>query len=255
MDEKLYRIKGYEDYSITKTGKIYSHLCNRFLRQDLSRGYAAICLEDRRLGHPVRFQVHRLVAAQFLPNPRKLPIVNHKDGNKKNNSVWNLEWCTHQYNTRHAVKNGLLPSGFDNPNSKLTKEQVMQIHQLYQTNKNKREIAKLYNVSDTLIHSIVKGARWTKCYEEYYGYKPQYIKNKRKHISYQEIKNILFDYYVNKLDTVQLEKKYGYDNSHIGYIVKGIRHSEEVKKGLQEIREILDNQQRNPSNLGDVQRL
>lgn len=51
--------------------------------------------------------VHRLIAEAFIPNPKHLRCVNHKDGNKLNNSVENLEWCTHSQNTRHSYRNGL----------------------------------------------------------------------------------------------------------------------------------------------------
>lgn len=52
-------------------------------------------------------QVHRLVAEAFIPNPDDLPEVNHIDGNPHNNTVENLEWCTHQYNMQHSWDTGL----------------------------------------------------------------------------------------------------------------------------------------------------
>lgn len=53
-------------------------------------------------------KLHRLVAQTFIPNPHNLPCVNHIDGNKLNNEVGNLEWCTHESNMRHASKTGLI---------------------------------------------------------------------------------------------------------------------------------------------------
>ena len=52
-------------------------------------------------------KVHRLVAQAFIPNPDNLPCINHIDGNKLNNHVSNLEWCTYQANMLHAVRTGL----------------------------------------------------------------------------------------------------------------------------------------------------
>lgn len=68
-------------------------------------GYPYVVLSEN--GQSKSHSVHRLIAETFIPNPGNLPCVNHKDGNKQNNAVDNLEWCTKAENTRHSYRKGL----------------------------------------------------------------------------------------------------------------------------------------------------
>lgn len=68
-------------------------------------GYHEVLLSEN--GKTKSYFAHRLIAETFIPNPNSLPFVNHKDGNKLNNSVDNLEWCTRSENALHSFRNGL----------------------------------------------------------------------------------------------------------------------------------------------------
>lgn len=70
------------------------------------KGYNVVMTSKE--GRMQQYLVHRLVALAFLPNPDKFPDINHKDGNKQNNSLQNLEWCDKVHNMQHAAKSGLL---------------------------------------------------------------------------------------------------------------------------------------------------
>lgn len=68
----------------------------------LRNGYPVVNITG--YGNRKQHKVHQLVAKFFIPNPDNLPCINHKDGNKQNNHVENLEWCTQQYNCLHAFR-------------------------------------------------------------------------------------------------------------------------------------------------------
>jgi len=76
------------------------------LRITVNSGYATVQLS--RSGKTKTFKVHRLVATSFIPNPLDLPEVNHIDGNKLNNVIANLSWCTKSQNVQHAYDMGLM---------------------------------------------------------------------------------------------------------------------------------------------------
>lgn len=101
---EIYRdIENYEDYQITSWGRVFNKKTERFVNQEeTEKGYLRVDLHNK--DGRKHFKVHRLVAGEFIPNPLDKPQVNHKDGNKKNNSVTNLEWVTNEENLAHAIK-------------------------------------------------------------------------------------------------------------------------------------------------------
>lgn len=104
--------------------------------------------------------VHRLVAQCFIPNPYKLPEVNHKDANKLNNKVSNLEWCNRKGNLDHAAKLGLKNIGSKVGTSKLDEEDVLMIMSLLEMGTSQTTIANIFNVSNHCIYRIAHGFNW-----------------------------------------------------------------------------------------------
>lgn len=106
MKEVWKQIKDYPEYEVSNLGRVRkgTKLRTKLPRSD---GYRTVNIEG------LNKYVHRLVAEAFLPNPQNLPCVNHKDENKSNNSVNNLEWCDYSYNARYsyAVKVKCLETG------------------------------------------------------------------------------------------------------------------------------------------------
>jgi hypothetical protein len=105
--KKIFKpIDGFPNYQVTNTGEVWSNRRGKSdytpMNPSTSTGYAAVKLSDS--GVQKGFQVHRLVAEAFIKNPKKYEIVNHKDGDKLNNSVSNLEWTDRRGNAQHYVK-------------------------------------------------------------------------------------------------------------------------------------------------------
>lgn len=118
-----------------------------------------------------RFKVHRLVACVFIKNPNNYTDVNHKDGNKANNTLENLEWVTRSQNLKHAFDLGLkvgtggggISNGENNGNHKLTQKDVKEIREKY-IPKSKLygsvALAKEYGVCKRTIQEIVNNQTW-----------------------------------------------------------------------------------------------
>ncbi len=99
-------ISGFNGYLISKNGEIYSFRSRRYLKAHIVSGYYQISLRLKEY-RAVQRKIHRLVALTYLTNEKGHPVVNHKDGNKLNNHVSNLEWCTRKHNSQHAHRTGL----------------------------------------------------------------------------------------------------------------------------------------------------
>lgn len=105
IKEKWKDIKDYESkYQISSYGRIKNQK-NKILKPMFDKNY--LCIDLYKESKRKRFKVHRLVAQAFLNNSKNLAIVNHIDGNKLNNNMDNLEWCTSSENTKHAFRIGL----------------------------------------------------------------------------------------------------------------------------------------------------
>lgn len=115
-------------------------------------------------------RVHRLVSMTFISNPTNLPEVNHKNGNKLDNRVENLEWCTRAENQQHAVDKSLQPIAVTTYKGKLSKKQRDEIiHRYNSEDISIRELARLYEVSHTTIYSLINNK-----YNYGDGYKNEY---------------------------------------------------------------------------------
>ena len=93
-------------YSVSDTGEVRNDKTNKLLKLSMQQGYYHVTLSINKKAK--RFRVHRLVAEAFIPNLENKPYVNHIDGCRSNNNLYNLEWVTPSENTQHAVKTGLM---------------------------------------------------------------------------------------------------------------------------------------------------
>lgn len=170
---QLKDIKGYEGrYVVSDDGHIFSLYDFKGAKQFKEKaqctdkyGYKYVSLyKNRKMKH---LTVHRAVASAFLSNEEELPQVNHIDGNKNNNDVSNLEWCTNQYNVQHAYDNGLnVPhkspwkgcKSKDHPRAKLVMVKKNDVSICFLS---ARDVNKFLNVSKSCVTQAIK--RGNKC--------------------------------------------------------------------------------------------
>ena len=159
------KIKGYENYEVTTTGDVINTKTGRVLKQQKDKGgYMQVAL-----GRKKRFLVHRLVAQAFIPNPLNLPCVNHRDEDKTNNSVDNLEWCTHEYNNNYGTHNKKIGESTTNGKQSKTVLQLRKDGSLVRVWPSVNEIKRQLGYSIGNISQCCNGKQHTA-----YGYKWSY---------------------------------------------------------------------------------
>ncbi len=180
----MINIKRFEKlYAITKDGKVWSYRRNKFLKLGYDKGgYAKVYLYPKseygegsiKINGKYKrirriFSIHRLVAQVYLKNYSEKLEVNHKDFNKLNNNVKNLEMLTPQENWNHAFKNNKFDNLFKKASKisykrrKLSYNDANNIRKLYKFRKiTSINLAKKYNVSASAIKNIIHDRTYLK---------------------------------------------------------------------------------------------
>lgn len=136
------KIKDFEDYSITQTGEVINTRTGKAKALDFNKkvGYFQVDLykNNKRTKH----YIHRLVAQAYIPNPLGLPEVNHKDSDRTNNHVSNLEWVSSSGNSIHAVQ-----AGQRDHVARMSKEDIKNAYDLVMQGNSYKQVSEILNNS------------------------------------------------------------------------------------------------------------
>lgn len=156
--DRIEYFKTYLDnYVLSKCGKVYSLKTNKLRKFNINnKGYKMLSIKDRTNKIYKNISVHRFMAMTFLKNENNYKVVNHKDGDKNNNNISNLEWCTQKENINHSWANGM--SKYSKKNRKyipvycIVKESGERLEF-----ESVREAARKMNVNQSNLLKLLKG--------------------------------------------------------------------------------------------------
>lgn len=156
----------YPYYMISNYGRLFNKYTSCFIGNNSNPNHYTHCILS---GEPnTQIDLHRLVMMVFHPRPDFANMyINHKDGNKTNNRIDNLEWCTASENTIHGYNTGLIPRGEYSACAKLTEAQVRYICELLATNQySQKEIADMAGCNICNVNDIKQG-KWNHIANDY----------------------------------------------------------------------------------------
>lgn len=158
----IYDGKNYSEWiEISNLGRVRNPKTTTIRKQNLLKsGYCFVSFSMGSRNKKKTFRVHKGLAETFIANPENKPYINHKDGNKINNSLNNLEWVTAKENTTHAYSTGLIvpKEGQGHYKAKFSEEQIRFIRKNHIKSSSKHgalALSKMFNVSASTMQSIV----------------------------------------------------------------------------------------------------
>ena len=182
INETWRDIKGYEGlYAISSTGRVKRLARNRIIATGVNKplkekmiktfkgkhGYIHVNLWKN--GQMKQHRIHRLIMLAHTEKPQNKNVINHIDGDKTNNILENLEWCTPKENSHHAYTTGLAKGkqGIENSQGRLTSKEIIAIRELYSTGKfTQKELSERFEISTGHVSDIINRKRWSWLTEE-----------------------------------------------------------------------------------------
>lgn len=153
------RVKDCENYIVYPDGKLFSIKRGVFLKGGLDTdGYRQhiLCVNGERYCK----KIHRLVAQAYIPNPHNHPVINHKDGDKLNNNVDNLEWCTISHNTKEAYRLKALNQSGEKNNACIYKDNIVEdCMRIFKETGSIPKTADMLGLKYATAYSYIKGLR------------------------------------------------------------------------------------------------
>lgn len=207
-------------YEIYENGDVYSYHSNKFLKPFIDKdGYLRVTITYNKR-YRKKF-IHRLVAQAFIENPEEYSIINHIDGDKKNNWPENLEWCTHSHNTKHAYRTGLKKNtkGSESVLSKINKRDLPKLREDIKNGMSYEDISEKYQISTTLISMIKNGKRYGETIDVVEDKSRKGSANAQSKLVDDDVKEI-FELLKQKKPQTQIAKLYGVDKSLISSIAR-----------------------------------
>jgi hypothetical protein len=162
-DEKWETIKDFPNYMISTESRIINKTTLNMVSISINKKHKHRAVRLWQNGKTRLLKVYRLKAQAFIPNPDNKPQVNHKDGNRMNEDLSNLEWVTASENMKHSFQSGLCrgfyKKGLENQNRKINVEDILLLRRWYQSGFfDSSKLSKVFGCNSSYLAKIARGS-------------------------------------------------------------------------------------------------